>query len=83
MRSKSGGRAATFFVDGSYAFDSAGFLKADLIDVKGVGVHKDSDFAADPTRTVIVPPLFLCLFPPALFTSMKFMAHSAFVDQLN
>lgn len=58
LRAKSGGRAATLF--DSYTFDEEGFLVAPMLDVKGVGVHAGSDFAADARRTGL-----LCL-PDAL-----------------
>jgi hypothetical protein len=39
IRQRSGGRAATFLVDEMYSFDADGYLKADFLDVKGLGTH--------------------------------------------
>lgn len=39
IRQRSGGRAATFFVDNQYTFDEAGYVQADMLDVKGIGTH--------------------------------------------
>eukprot|EP00939_MAST-03C_sp_MAST-3C-sp1_P001827 g1827.t1 len=44
LRQRSGGRAATFFAGDRYAFDrKTGDLRANLLDVKGVGTHKNAN----------------------------------------
>mmetsp|Transcript_83025 Transcript_83025/g.138757 ORF Transcript_83025/g.138757 Transcript_83025/m.138757 type:complete len:440 (+) Transcript_83025:3-1322(+) len=51
IRIRSGGRAATFFVDGEYGFDAEGFPTGRMMDVKGVGTHKCSNHGANPRNT--------------------------------
>lgn len=42
LRMRSGGRAATFFVGDTYSF-SGGALRADMLDVKGIGTHTHAE----------------------------------------
>ena len=44
IRQRSGGRAANLFIGGEYSFDSNGFLKADILNVKGLGTHSRANF---------------------------------------
>ncbi|CAM9874815.1 unnamed protein product, partial [Heterosigma akashiwo] len=51
IRQRSGGRAATFLVNSEYSFSDGGFLNARMLDVKGVGVHKNADYFSSPKVT--------------------------------
>lgn len=55
IRQRSGGRAATFFVDGAYWFSEAAqgvtMLDSVMVDVKGVGTHVSADHTSSQRNT--------------------------------
>lgn len=52
LRLRSGGRAATFFVDGRYSISAEG-LQAQMLDVKGVGTHIDALVSSPKTTGLL------------------------------
>ena len=51
LRMRSGGRAASLFLEDGYSFDADGWMHAALMDVKGLGTHAQAAFSESPKNT--------------------------------